>query len=106
MKLKFFKKRYCLGKDDFGNKLYPGDLVELWIPMETKSPYQTKIKWNMLDGAFVECHPAHKLFGGGGDRRLSNFLNQTPTKIFVDEEDKEFVMQTGYCKKIKSVWCL
>lgn len=104
MNIRQFKKRYYLCKDDFGNKLYPGDTVELWMPIETKHPYQTRILWNMVDGAFVDPHPAHAWMEHAQQRRLRSFLDQSAIKKHHDWESEEFEMEKGYCKKVKSVW--
>lgn len=106
MKLRDFKKRYFLGKDDFGNNLYPGDLVELWVPIETRHPYTTEIHWNMIDGAFVDGHPAHVLLGHNESRRLSSFIDRKPISYHREYEDgsTKLVTEKGYCKKVKSVW--
>lgn len=80
------KKLIC--KDCFGEDIRVGDTVELFVGFETKTSWVSKVYWNMLDGAYVESHPAHIKMGIGGGRRLSYFINA---------EDK----LSTYCKKIK-----
>ena len=73
-----FKKRhklkYYLGEDSVGNKLYAADEVELSMPIETRTPWKSRIHWNPIDGAFVDAHPAHKQMGIGNDRGLRQIL--------------------------------
>lgn len=105
MNIRQFKKKYYLCKDDFGNKLYPGDTVEILLSMGNKHPYQSKIYWNMVDGAFVECSPVSKIFEKGRvtHNPLRSVLKQKP--FYYNQYDSdETVAQYGYCKKIKSVF--
>jgi hypothetical protein len=53
------KKKYLIGEDSFGNKLYVGDEVELEMTWEVSSKWRSKIYFNMMDGAFIDAHPAH-----------------------------------------------
>ena len=92
---KYWKSHYFITKDDFSNKIYAGDTVELYMPFETKSPWQSEVYFNRLDGAFVDAHPAHIAMGLSTHRSLKDFLNQ---------ELNSFSKTKGYCKKIKSFY--
>ena len=101
-KIKQYKKKYFICKDDFGNKIYAGDTVELSCPQETSTTWTSIVHWNMLDGAFVDAHPAHKAMGLGSDNRtLSPLINQSDFIFYYEGNDEQFHEQ-GYCKKIKS----
>ena len=39
------KLKYYLGKDSVGNKLYAADEVELSMPIETRTPWKSRIHW-------------------------------------------------------------
>ena len=71
---KLHKLKYFLGKDSVGNKLYAFDEVELSMPIETRTPWKSRIHWNPIDGAFVDAHPVHKSMGIGQDRGLREIL--------------------------------
>jgi hypothetical protein len=90
---KRWKKLYFITKDDFSNSIYAGDLVELYMPHETKTTWISEVYYNPLDGAFVDAHPAHISMGLSSYRPLRNFLNQNT-----------FNSTKGYCKKIKSFY--
>jgi hypothetical protein len=92
---KNWKNRYFITKDDFSNKIYAGDVVELYMPFETKTTWQSEVYYNPLDGAFVDAHPAHVQMGLSKYRKLSNFLNQEINNL----NDTK-----GYCKKIKNFY--
>jgi len=68
------KEKYYLGEDSVGNKLYVADEVELSMPIETKTPWKSRIYWNAIDGTFVDAHPAHIKMGLGTDRGLREIL--------------------------------
>ena len=104
MNIRQFKKKYYLCKDDFGNKLYPGDTVEILLSIGNKHPYQSKIYWNMVDGAFIDASPTTIFVNDGRKTHssLRSVLNQEP--FYYNQYDSdEMVAQYGYCKKIKSV---
>lgn len=105
MNIRQFKKRYYLCKDDFGNRLYPGDTVEIKLSFGNKYPYQSLIYWNRLDGAFIDASPSSKLFNNGNDvhRSLRSVLKQKPF-LYDQYGSDEKVAQHGYIKKIKSTW--
>jgi hypothetical protein len=54
------RKQFLLGKDVLGNKLYPGDFVEILLKMECEASYCSIIYWSPLNGAIVDSHPTHK----------------------------------------------
>ena len=85
--------------DSFGNRIYPGDIVELSMPWETKSTWTSQVYWNMLDGAFVNAHPAHIKMEISFHRNLREFLDREPMRV-INEEDKVETLKP-YCKKIK-----
>lgn len=103
MTIKEYKKRYYICEDDFGNKLYAGDTVELYSPMELKTSWTSKIYWSVLYGACVDSHPTHKIMHNNPDkqRHLYTLLNQEPWIIW-DTKDNCEKTYKGYCKKIKS----
>ena len=43
MTIREYKKRYYICEDDFGNKLYAGDTVELYSPMELNTSWMSII---------------------------------------------------------------
>ena len=49
------RKQVFLGLDDKGKKVYMGDFVKL---TSRSSPYISQVYWNILDGGFVDSHPA------------------------------------------------
>ena len=101
-KVKQYKLRYFVCKDDFGEKIYAGDTVELSCPCETSTTWTSIVHWNMLDGAFVDSHPAHKAMClGSGNRELSGLLKQSDLLFYYEGSDEPHHEQ-GYCKKIKS----
>jgi hypothetical protein len=103
MTIRQYKKRYAICKDDNGKVIYAGDTVELNIPWETSSTYQSKVYWSMLHGAFVDSHPAHiSLQGRNNHRNLSDFLNQEPIKITYDTGEQK--TKCGCCRKVKSFY--
>ena len=100
-KIKQYKKKYFICKDNFGNKIYAGDTVELSCPQETSTTWISIVHWNMLDGAFVDSHPAHKSMFNSVNRELSGLIKQYPIDIY-DCNDNITKIKQGYCKKIKS----
>lgn len=91
------KKVIC--KDSFGNRIYPGDIVELFIGFETHTPWESEVYWNMLDGAFVNSHPAHIIMGLSTHRNLRDFINKEDVEVGIVGGGTETVKT--YCKKIK-----
>jgi hypothetical protein len=81
--------------DTYGNRIYPGDTVELFIGIEMSTPWRSEVYWNMLDGAFVDAHPGHVKMGLSTHRHLRVFLNNEEIKGF----DGETILT--YCKKVK-----
>jgi hypothetical protein len=98
--IKEYKKRYFLCKDDFGKKLYPGDIVEIYLPSEIGSTWTSEISWGALTGAWVESHPTHKKLSNNPNkqRHLYELLNQHEVTIY----DGDYKQIKGYVKKIKS----
>jgi len=96
-----YKKKYYICKDDFGKKLYVGDIVEIYLPCELRSTWTSEIAWSMLHGAWVDSHPSHKIFSNDPEhqRMLYPLLNQSEITMFTDDG---YVTKKGYCKKIKS----
>lgn len=92
--------RKLICKDSFENKIYPGDIVELFIGMEMRTPWVSRVYWNMLDGAFVDAHPGHVKMGISTHRVLRNFLDKEDFEVSVHGGGTE-IMKT-YCKKIKT----
>ncbi len=106
MKIRAYKKKYWICKDDDGKTIYAGDTVELWLPYETGKSYQSIVYWDRLHGALVDRHPAHLALGGHKYRELSGYLNQDksgyPITSF-DEDGNEVVnYRVGYCRKVKN----
>ncbi len=85
--------------DSFGQRVYPGDTVELFIGIEMRTPWKSKVYWNMLDGAFVDSHPGHRKMGLSYHRNLRDFIGQEDIRI-PNETGKIEVLKT-YCKKVK-----
>ena len=84
MNIREYKKRYAICKDSNGKMLYAGDTVELSIPLEIKSKWESIVMWNMIDGAFVDPHPSHSAIGLNSHRLLRSFL-QDGIKVKNDE---------------------
>ena len=103
MTIKDYKKRYYICKDDFDNKLYAGDTVELYSPIEVETSWTSIIYWDMLYGAMVDSHPAHKKLHNNSEiqRHLYYLLGQEPWTIWDSHDNCEKIYR-GYCKKIKS----
>ena len=109
MTIRNYKKAYWIGKDSFGKMIYWGDTVEVWLPGETRSSYQSTVFWNRMDGAFIESHPTHNaLHGKVVHRDLRPYLNQEPVPIwhYEDDDDKGTIIgyKQGYVKKVKSFY--
>lgn len=108
MTIRNYKKAYWIGKDSFGKMIYAGDTVEVWNPWETRTPHQSKVLWNRIDGAFIEAHPAHiKMHEKPYDRDLRYYLDQEPLPTWSYDENGEGTivgMQRGYVKKVKSFY--
>lgn len=85
--------------DSFGQRIYPGDTVELFMGIEMRTPWKSKVYWNMLDGAFVDAHPGHRKMGLGVHRSLREFIGQEDIKVY--NENDELVTLKTYCKKVK-----
>jgi hypothetical protein len=81
--------------DSYGNRIYPGDTVELFMGIEMRTPWRSKVYWNMLDGAFVDAHPGHVKMGLSIHRHLRDFIDK---EDIVDLDGE--VIKT-YCKKVK-----
>ena len=108
MTIRNYKKAFWIGKDSYGKMIYAGDTVEVWLPWETRSPHQSKVLWNRIDGAFIEAHPAHiKMHEKVHHRDLRSYLDTEPLPIWsYDENDEGMISryQQGYVKKVKSFY--
>lgn len=91
------RKMIC--NDSFGNRIYVGDTVELFIGIETRTTWKSPVYWNMLDGAFVKAHPSHIKMGLSTHRHLSDFIDKEDFEVNVVGGGTE-IMKT-YCKKVK-----
>ena len=101
MNKRYYKKHFLICKDDQGKNIYAGDTVELFVPMETSTPWQSIVYWDMLHGAWVDSHPTHVNMLGNKMRTLYPLLNQAAIPIYIyGVEDPE--IKIGYVKKIKS----
>jgi hypothetical protein len=104
--LREYKKKYFICKDDNGETIYMGDIVEVHDPMETKTPYQSKVYWNRVDGAFIDPHPAHKSMGHNSHRFLRGFIGKQDRSCWVyhgpNDEDSVWKVRTTKCVKVKS----
>ena len=77
MNLRQYKKKFFICLDNNGKKVYKDDSVELHLPHETKSAYQSIVYWNMIDGAFVDSHPVHvNINRANYQRGLRDYLNE------------------------------
>lgn len=85
--------------DSFGQRIYPGDTVELFMGIEMRTPWKSKVYWNMLDGAFVDAHPGHRKMGLSVHRSLREFLDREDIRI--PNQDGEIEVLKTYCKKVK-----
>ena len=92
------RKMIC--NDSFGNRIYAGDTVELFIGIETKTAWKSIVHWNMLDGAFVDAHPAHKKMGLSTHRNLRDFIGKEDFKVNVSGGGTEIIKT--YCKKLRN----
>lgn len=108
MTIRNYKKAFWIGRDSFGKMIYAGDTVEVWSPMETRTPHQAIVLWNRMDGAFIEAHPSHiKIEKEIHHRDLRYYFDDTPIPIWEynpDGEDKIVRYEKGYVKKIKSFY--
>lgn len=107
MTIKSYKKKYFICKDDNGKMIYAGDTVEVNLPWETKSSYQSIVYWNRLNGALLEPHPTHVKMGHSNYRKLSDFLGKQEHKSWIpttDEEDDKFDISYTKCIKVKSFY--
>jgi hypothetical protein len=103
MNFRQYKKKFAICRDDNGKMIYKGDIVKVWLPMETNTGHESRVFHNMLDGAFVLGSPAHAFMNDGkqSHRSLRDYLNQEEIPVHhwgVDEPTYE----KGYCVKIKS----
>ena len=71
------RKRLPLGKDDNGKMIYPWDFVRVQIPHETRTSHCSRVRWNALDGAFIDSHPAHLNMKLSTYRDLSDYTRKT-----------------------------
>lgn len=103
MKIRQYKKRFAICKDDNGKIIYAGDTVKLWLPLETSSEHVSKVYFNMLSGALVRCSPAHSFINEGRQsyRGLRDYLNQEPIPIHEYGSDVP-TYKKGFCIKVKS----
>lgn len=108
MKIQQYKKEYWIGKDSFGKMIYVGDIVEVWLPWETRTPHQSEVLWNRMDGAFIESHPAHiKINNSSKHRELRSYLGTSAILIWNYDKDEEGIIvgyEQGYVKKVKSFY--
>lgn len=74
MTIRQYKKKYFICKDSNGKNLYVRDIVSLNISHETSTRYESMIYWNMLDGAFVDSHPAHIKIESSKYRNLRDYI--------------------------------
>ena len=93
------KNKMYICNDSFGSRINVGDSVELLMEMETKTSWVSTVYWNMVDGAFVDAHPAHRKMELSYHRNLREFLDREDIEIF-DTDDNPVILKT-YCKKIK-----
>lgn len=99
MTIKEYKKKYFICEDDNGKMVYVGDIVELQISWETGTSYQSKVYWSRLDGAYVECHPAHKKISPS-KRKLRDYLKSC-NESFLDADGN---LMFTKCVKVKSFY--
>ena len=109
MTIRNYKKAYWICKDSFGKMIYAGDTVEVWSPMETRNPHQSKVLWNRIDGAFINAHPAHiKMHNEPHHRDLRYYFDDTliPIWDWDEETEKDYIAryEKGYVKKVKSFY--
>ena len=107
MTIKGYKKKYFICKDDNGKMIYAGDTVEVNLPWETGTSYQSIVYWDRLHGALIEPHPGHKKMGHENYRRLSDFLGKQEHKCWLyteDDEDDKFEIKYTKCIKVKSFY--
>ena len=107
MTIKHYKKEYHICRDDDGKMIYAGDLLELQIPWETRTSYQSRVYWDRLHGAYVDAHPSHIKMGHSNIRGLGDFANKQSIKIW-EGDDKNgmdiFSYKYTICKKVKSFY--
>jgi hypothetical protein len=103
MNIRQYKKKYAICVDDTGKMIYRGDIVRVWLPMETNTYHLSRVYFNMLDGAYIHSSPTHSFLNDGNpsNRNLRDYLNQTPIPIHTfGEETTE--LKKGFCIKVKS----
>lgn len=102
MNIRQYKKKYFICDDDYGNKIYAGDTVEIYCPQELVTPWTSIVYWSSLHGAWIDSHPAHKkLFEQPNRQRpLYTLIKQEPITFYKENDETE--KYQGYCKKIKS----
>lgn len=54
-----YKKEYFICKDDFGNKIYAGDEVEIFTPISFRKPWTSIVYYDRLHGAMVKHKKAY-----------------------------------------------
>ena len=103
MKIRQYKKKFAICKDDNGKVIYKGDIVEVWLPHETNKGHISRVYFNMLDGAFIKGSPAHSFMNEGREsyRKLRDYMNQESVPISTFGID-EPTHTKGYCIKVKS----
>ncbi len=88
MNIRKFKKKYFIGFDTDGKKLYHGDIVELQ-PYDGNKKYLSPIYLNgRMHGSFVQNSAIGYQLGGGGE-----FTSVTP-----------FTYEGAYIRKVKNFW--
>lgn len=102
MTIKHYKKEYHICKDDNGKMIYAGDLVEVQIPWETRTSYESRVYWDRLHGAYIDAHPAHIKMGHSTYRKLSDFTGRQSIDIW--EDGDKFSKKYTLCKKVKSFY--
>jgi len=97
------RKKLFLGKDDFDQKLYPGDFVELSINIEMRTPWVSRIWWDALHGAYVDAHPGHIAMKLSTTRELSYFFRKKYDIPFFGGNGGEEIVETKMSHSIRKV---
>lgn len=60
--------------DDDGNEIYEGDIVEVLLEIETKTPHISEVVINS-NGVVINGHPSHRNFSNVTYRQLADYCD-------------------------------
>lgn len=97
MKIKQYKKKYFICKDDFGKNIYAGDTVEIFLPITFSTPFTSLVYWDKLHGAMIKIRPIF-IDKKESYEHLYEYLGQSPISYYSEDN---LVTKQGYIKKVK-----